>query len=474
MKGTRLDIETANALPSDSAHRAASEQATLLLPRWIATAVPGQPLLSDHGLLMQGGLIRELAPQKRLRAAHPEALIVELADHLLIPGLINLHCHAAMALFRGVGDELPLKAWLESRIWPLERALVSEAFVYDGSLLAAIEMLQAGITTVNDMYFFPEQGIEAMRDAGMRVSAGLVVIDFPSAYAADPEDYLRKGLAIRDRWREDPAVSFCLAPHAPYTVSDAALEQLAMLSAELGLPVHMHVHETALEIEESVQRYQLRPLQRIARLGLLGPDLIAVHAVHLIAAEIEMLAASGANIAHCPHSNLKLASGFAPIAALLRSGVNVGLGTDGAASNNRLDLLAEAATAARLAKAVSGDASAFSASQVLHALTLGAATALGLQDRIGSIEPGKEADLIAVDLLEARSLPCFDPLSHLIYVSGRDQVSDVWVAAQPVVRMRQPVSQAFLAHAERLRGRLPLWQNRVNETLSQLSSESLV
>nr|NDG60424.1 TRZ/ATZ family hydrolase [Betaproteobacteria bacterium] len=152
----------------------------------------------------------------------------------------------------------------------------------------------------------------------------------------------------------------------------------------------------------------------------------------------------------------------------------VGLGTDGAASNNRLDLLAEAATAARLAKAVSGDASAFSASQVLHALTLGAATALGLQDRIGSIEPGKEADLIAVDLLEARSLPCFDPLSHLIYVSGRDQVSDVWVAAQPVVRMRQPVSQAFLAHAERLRGRLPLWQNRVNETLSQLSSESLV
>ncbi|NBU02288.1 MAG: hypothetical protein EBT41_10195 [Betaproteobacteria bacterium] len=279
---------------------------------------------------------------------------------------------------------------------------------------------------------------------------------------------------MRDRWREDPAVSFCLAPHAPYTVSDAALEQLAMLSAELGLPVHMHVHETALEIEESVQRYQLRPLQRIARLGLLGPDLIAVHAVHLIAAEIEMLAASGANIAHCPHSNLKLASGFAPIAALLRSGVNVGLGTDGAASNNRLDLLAEAATAARLAKAVSGDASAFSASQVLHALTLGAATALGLQDRIGSIEPGKEADLIAVDLLEARSLPCFDPLSHLIYVSGRDQVSDVWVAAQPVVRMRQPVSQAFLAHAERLRGRLPLWQNRVNETLSQLSSESLV
>jgi 5-methylthioadenosine/S-adenosylhomocysteine deaminase len=446
----------------------------LLLPRWIATAVPGQALLESHGVFVRDGLICEVAAQDELRRRYPDVERIELADHLLIPGLVNLHTHAAMALLRGVGDDLPLQSWLHERIWPLERELVSETFVYDGSMLAAIEMLQAGITTVNDMYFFPDQGIEAMRAAGMRISAGLIVIDFPSAYANHGEDYLRKGMAIRDRWMNDTAVSFCLAPHAPYTVSDAVLEQVAVLSAELGLPVHMHVHETAREVEESLHLHGLRPLQRIAKFGLLGPDLIAVHGVHFNESDIAMMAGAAAHVAHCPHSNLKLASGFAPIAALLKAGVNVGIGTDGAASNNRLDLLAEAATAARLAKAVAGDASAFAAPQVLHALTLGGATALGLQDRIGSIELGKEADLVAVDLGGFTCSPCIDPLSHLVYVCGREQVSDVWVAGEPVVRMRQPMSTAFNEHRDRLRSRLPLWQNQVVSHLSRLNRQTVV
>ena len=451
-----------------------TKPATLLLPRWIATAVPGQSLLTSQGVLIVDGLIREIAAQAQLLASYPDAEQIELADHLLIPGLVNLHCHAAMSLLRGVGDDLPLEQWLASRIWPLERELLSESFVYDGSLLAASEMLRAGITTVNDMYFFPEAGIEAMRVAGMRVSAGLIVIDFPSAYAHHAEDYLRKGMAIRDRWRQDPRVSFCLAPHAPYTVSDAVLEQLGVLSAELSLPVHMHLHETAFEVEASLRLHGLRPLQRIAKFGLLGPDLIAVHAVHFNEADMAMMAAAAAHVAHCPHSNLKLASGFAPIDALLKAGVNVGLGTDGAASNNRLDLLAEAASAARLAKAVAGDATAFSALEVFHALTLGGATALGLQDRIGSIEQGKQADLVAVDYSTLDAYPCMDPLSHLIYVCGREQVSDVWVAGEPVVRMRQPVSLAFNQQIDRLRSRLPLWQNQVVSALNGLDRSKLV
>ena len=195
----------------------------LLLPRWVASAVPEEPLWESLGVLISDGLIRDIAPKESLLAKHPDVSRVELGDHLLIPGLINLHCHAAMSLLRGVGDDLPLECWLQTRIWPLERELVSEAFVYDGSLLAAIEMIQAGITTVNDMYFFPDQAIKAMRAAGLRVSSGLIVIDFPSAYATSAADYLHQGLEIRDRWRNDPLVSFCLAPHAPYTVSDAVL-----------------------------------------------------------------------------------------------------------------------------------------------------------------------------------------------------------------------------------------------------------
>jgi len=447
---------------------------TLLLPRWIATAVPGEPLLESQGVLVRDGLISEIAAQDEIRWRYPDAERVELADHLLIPGLVNLHTHAAMALLRGVGDDLPLHTWLQHRIWPLERELVSESFVYDGSLLAAIEMLQGGITTVNDMYFFPEQAISAMRAAGMRVCAGLLVIDFPSAYANDADDYLRKGMALRDRWLDDPGVSFCLAPHAPYTVSDLALQQVAVLSAELALPVHIHLHETAFEVEESLRVHGLRPLQRLAKLGLLGPDLIAVHAVHLNETDIAMMAAAAAHVAHCPHSNLKLASGFAPVAAYLESGINVGLGTDGAASNNRLDLLAEAATAARLAKAVAGDASAFAAPQVLHALTLGGATALGLQERIGSIELGKEADLVAIDMAGLACSPCMDPLSHLVYVCGREQVSDVWIRGEPVVRMRQPVSIALHELRDRLRSRLPLWQNQVVSQLNRLNRQTVV
>jgi 5-methylthioadenosine/S-adenosylhomocysteine deaminase len=352
---------------------------------------------------------------------------IDLPDHVLIPGLVNAHTHAAMSLMRGMSDDLPLMRWLQEHIWPAETMHVSPEFVRDGTALACAEMLRGGITCFNDMYYFPEAALEAAQAAGMRAALGLIVIDFPTAYASDPADYLRKGFELRDRSREDPLVSFCLAPHAPYTVSDATFRQIATFAAELDLPVHVHLHETEHEIEQSLAEHGVRPLERLRRLGLLGPGLIAVHAVHLQEHEIQLLAREGCSVAHCPSSNLKLASGFAPIEALRNAGVNICLGTDGAASNNRLDIFTEMRTAALLAKAVARDASAMPEHAALRAATLGGARALGLGARIGSIEPGKRADLVAVALRGPELTPCYDPVSHLVYAAGREHVTHVWV-----------------------------------------------
>ena len=383
---------------------------------------------------------------------------VDLPEHVLIPGLVNAHTHAAMSLMRGLADDLPLMRWLQEHIWPAETKHVSPRFVRDGTALACAEMLRGGITCFNDMYFFPESSLEAALEAGMRVALGLIVIDFPSAYASDPDDYLRKGLALRDRASEQPLVSFCFAPHAPYTVSDPTFRHVATLAAELDLPVHLHVHETEHEIERSVAEHGVRPLERLRRLGLVDSNLIAVHSVHLEQGEIELLAHHGCSVAHCPSSNLKLASGFAPIEALRKAGVNICLGTDGAASNNRLDLLTEMRTAALLAKAVARDAEALPAHAALRAATLGGARALGLAGRIGSIEPGKRADLTAIALRAPELAPCYDPVSQLVYAAGREHVTHVWVDGALQVRdgeLRNPLISA----SGRLDTHWQIWQN---------------
>ena len=383
---------------------------------------------------------------------------VDLPEHVLIPGLVNAHTHAAMSLMRGLADDLPLMRWLQEHIWPAETKHVSPRFVRDGTTLACAEMLRGGITCFNDMYFFPESSLEAALEAGMRVALGLIVIDFPSAYASDPDDYLRKGLALRDRASEQPLVSFCFAPHAPYTVSDPTFRHVATLAAELDLPVHLHVHETEHEIERSVAEHGVRPLERLRRLGLVDSNLIAVHSVHLEQGEIELLAHHGCSVAHCPSSNLKLASGFAPIEALRKAGVNICLGTDGAASNNRLDLLTEMRTAALLAKAVARDAEALPAHAALRAATLGGARALGLAGRIGSIEPGKRADLTAIALRAPELAPCYDPVSQLVYAAGREHVTHVWVDGALQVRdgeLRNPLISA----SGRLDTHWQIWQN---------------
>ncbi len=405
----------------------------LILPRWVVPVEPDGVVLEHTAVAVRDGRIEAVLPVAQAATRFSAYREIRLAQHALIPGLVNAHTHAAMSLMRGLADDMPLMRWLQEHIWPAEVKHVSPQFVKDGTLLACAEMLRGGTTCFNDMYFFPEASLEAALEAGMRAALGAIVIEFPSAYAADPDDYLRKGLALRDRFGEHELLSFCIAPHAPYTVSDESFRKVSRLAAELDVPVHLHVHETEDEVARSIAEHGVRPLERLRRLGLLGPGLIAVHAVHLSPDEIAMLGRHGCSVVHCPSSNLKLASGFAPVAALLDAGVNVALGTDGAASNNRLDMFQETRQAALLAKAVARDAAAVPAHAALRAATLGGAIALGLDSKIGSIAAGKQGDLVAVRLDGPELAPCYDPVSHLVYVAGREHVSHVWVAGQPRV-----------------------------------------
>ena len=406
---------------------------TVIEARWVLPVEPARCVLRDHAVVINGGRIVALLPAAEARTNYSPKRHVVLAEHALIPGLINLHTHAAMTLLRGLADDLALMDWLEHHMWPAEMRHVSEEFVYDGARLACAEMLRGGVTCFNDMYFFPRATARAALEARMRAALGMIVVEFPSPYAADAQDYLNKGVALRDELKNEPLLNYCFAPHAPYTVSDRSLHQIATYAGELDLPVHMHVHETRQEIEQSLQQYHLRPLARLAEHGLLGPGLIAVHAIHLERGEIELLAQHGCHVAHCPSSNLKLASGFAQVTALLAAGINVGLGTDGAASNNRLDLFGEMRLAALLAKGVSDDATALPAWQALELATIRPARALGLERTIGTLQCGKCADIAAVRIAGAELAPCYDPQSHLVYAAGREHVSHVWVNGELVV-----------------------------------------
>ena len=435
---------------------------SLLCPRWIIPVEPAGAVLEDHCVALRDGLIEAVLPRADAEIRFSSYEKVDLGEHALMPGLVNAHTHAAMSLMRGLADDLPLMRWLEEHIWPAETKHVSPQFVKDGTLLACAEMLRGGITCFNDMYFFPGAALEAARLAGMRISAGMIVFDFPSAYGSDPDDYLAKGLALRDQWGDDPLVSFCLAPHAPYTVSDATFRKVAKLAAEVDVPVHIHVHETEQEIERSLAEHGVRPLARLERLGLLGPGFIAVHAVHLDAAEIALLAKHGASVAHCPSSNLKLASGFAPVAKMVAAGINLAIGTDGAASNNRLDMFEDMRLAALLAKAVARDAEALPAHAALRAATLGGAAALGLQARIGSILPGKAADLVAVHFAGPELEPCYDPVSQIVYAAGRRDVSDVWVAGKHLLQSGTFLDSAPDFPFRGLDTRSKLWQNSLS------------
>ena len=410
---------------------------TLLSARWIIPVEPASSLLEYHSLALSGGRIAAILPTDVARRLYPGVHEQRHDAHALIPGLVNAHAHSAMSLLRGIADDRPLMEWLTDHIWPLEQKWVGETFVRDGADLALAEMIRGGVTCFSDMYFFPEITTRRASLCGMRVVAGMIVVDFSSAWAAGPEEYLSKGLALRDEFRHDPLVTTAFAPHAPYSVSDEPLLKLRTLAAELDCPIHMHVHETAGEIEQSRDRYGMRPLRRLQQLDLLGPGFIAVHMTQLTDEEIELIADCGASVVHCPESNLKLASGFCPVAKLWAAGANVAIGTDGAASNNDLDVMGEMRMAALLAKAVSGDASVIPARTALRMATLNGAKALGLDKEIGSLEVGKAADVTAIRLDGIETQPLFDPVSDLVYAASRHQVTDVYVAGRALLRGRE-------------------------------------
>lgn len=408
----------------------------LLLPTWLVPVEPAGVVLKEHGLGIRDGRIAYIGPRTQaLKLAAHE--VRELPGILLSPGLVNAHGHAAMSLFRGLADDLPLMIWLEKHIWPAEAKWVDEAFVRDGTDLAIAEQIKGGISCFSDMYFFPKIASERVHNSGIRAQIAIPILDFAIPGAATADEALRQGIELFGDLKHHPRIKIAFGPHAPYTVSDANLEKVRVIAEELDAAIHMHIHETAFEVQQSVEQYGERPLARLARLGLLGPRLQAVHMTQISEDDLALLVESNSSVIHCPESNLKLASGFCPVELLWQAGVNVAVGTDGAASNNDLDLLGETRTAALLAKAVAGSASALDAHRALRMATLNGARAMGLEAEIGSLEVGKAADIVAFDLSGLAQQPIYDPVSQLIYATGRDCVKHLWVGGKPLLDDRQ-------------------------------------
>jgi 5-methylthioadenosine/S-adenosylhomocysteine deaminase len=425
--------------------------------RWLLPIVPADRVLADHALVIDAGRILAVLPSPEAAARFAPRRSWRLDGHLLMPGLVNAHGHAAMTLLRGLADDHALMEWLQDWIWPAEGRWVGEDFVRAGTRVAIAEMLAGGTTCFSDMYFFPDTVAACVVESGLRAQIAFPVLDNPSAWAANADEYLAKGLEVRDRFKSNPRLGFAFGPHAPYTNADATLARIAVLSAELDAPVHIHLHETAGEVAESISRHGVRPLERLDRLGLVSPRLQAVHMTQVAPPDIERLVRERVHVVHCPSSNLKLGSGFCPVRSLLAAGVNVAIGTDGAASNNTLDLFAEARLAALLAKGSSGDPTALSAHATLRQATLGGAEALGLADRIGSLEPGKDADLIAVDMRRVACQPLYDPHSALVYTASAGAVTHAWVEGRLLMEDRQLLT----LDTRELMVELEEWQARI-------------
>ncbi|TXL17265.1 N-ethylammeline chlorohydrolase [Methylococcaceae bacterium HT3] len=430
---------------------------TVINARWIIPVEPHEVILEHHALVIHEGHILDILPQQQAQEKYQSSQQENFANHAIFPGFINAHTHVAMTLFRGIADDLPLMEWLEKHIWPLEKKWANEAFVRDGTDLAIAEMLRGGTTCFNDMYFFPEITAHQAIQHGMRANIGLIMIDFPTAWADGPEQYIEKGLALHDELRHEPLIRTPFAPHAPYTVSDEPLQQIRTLADELNLPVHMHVHETKFEVSQGE-----RPLKRLHDLGLINPAFIAVHMTQLTSHEIKKFAQTGAHIVHCPESNLKLASGFCPVQKCLDAGINVALGTDGAASNNDLDMLGEMRSAALLAKGVAEDASAVSAGTALRMATLNGAKALGIDDITGSLTIGKAADICALDLSDIETQPLYNPIHQIVYSATRHQVSDVWVAGKQCLKNKQLTT----LNLQDLKSKIAQWQLKLQAPIN--------
>ncbi len=410
---------------------------TLISARWIIPVNDARETLENHSIAIDQGVIVAILPSAKAVQEYQASHSIDLGDQALIPGFVNTHGHAAMAIFRGMADDLELMTWLNDHVFPAENKWVDYDLVRDGTELATAEMLRSGTTTFSDNYFFPDASAESVLKAGMRAQLCFPTIDFPTAWGAGPDEHIDNGLKVMATYAGHSHIKVNFGPHAPYTCSDEPLLRIKALAEEHGVGIQMHVHETQVEVDGELERRGQRPIRRLKDLGLLSPNFQAVHMTALSEEDINDIVETGAHVMHCPESNLKLASGFCPVHELQKRGVNVALGTDGAASNNDLDMLGEMRTAAMLAKAVSGDATALSAYDAIKMATLNGAKALGWDKEIGSLEVGKRADITAIALNDLESQPIYDPVSHIVYASTRDQVTNVWVDGKQLLNNRE-------------------------------------
>ena len=427
---------------------------------WVFTSDPESQLLSDYSVVIENDKIIDLVPQSKVFDEYEADNTYQLTDHILIPGLINTHTHAAMSLFKGFADDLPLQEWLNNHIWPAEKEFVNPSFVKDGSILGLSEMIKSGVTTFNDMYFFPDATAEAVKELGVRSNIGLVVLDFPTNYATDPEDYLLKGFEFRDKWRNEELITTSIAPHAPYSVSDEAFTLINTYSEELNINIHTHLHETQWEIEASIDKYGITPVQRLNNLGIIGPSLTAAHCVYLNDQDMGILAKNKVSIVHNPSSNMKLGSGIADVAKMLKQNLSVSLGTDSSASNNRLDIMEEMRLAALLIKGSTKSPESIPANEAIKMATINGAKALGLGSVIGSIEKNKKADLVAIDLSAIENQPIYNPISTLVYSSSRSDVSYVWIDGKIKLKEKSLVN----IDEERIIQLAKKWQRKLKKT----------
>ncbi len=430
---------------------------TIISARWVVPVRPRHTVLHKQAVIIDSGRIIDVIDQAELAGRYTADTHHQLDSHALMPGLINAHAHSAMALLRGIGDDMPLMPWLEEKIWPVEARTVSPESIRDGTELAIAEMIRGGTTSCNDMYFFPNIAAEAYSKTGMRAVVGTPVIEFPTPWASSIDEYMQRGIEFAQSIADNPLVGASLSPHAPYTVSDDSFARIREAAETHDLAVDIHLHETANELQPSIDEYGVRPIERLDRLGILNDRLMAVHMTQLTDEEIELIQSRGVQVMHCPVSNLKLASGYCPVEKLRRAGVNVALGTDGAASNNDLDMFGEMKTAALIGKTVANDATAVSAAYTIEMATINGARALGLEHEIGSVEVGKQADLIAIDMDYIETRPVYDLISHLVYATSRFQVSHTWVAGRALMENRELTT---LDMAEMM-DKAAQWQERI-------------
>jgi 5-methylthioadenosine/S-adenosylhomocysteine deaminase len=406
---------------------------TLVCARWVLPVEPDGTVLENHAVAVHAGRIVAVLPIEVARARYAPAELVSRPHHALLPGLVNAHTHAAMTLLRGRAENLPQAQWAQDVIAPIERRWVDPEYVRDGTELAIAEMVRGGVTCFGDMQLWPEVVARTAADLHMRVSIGLVVEQAASRWAGDPDEYIEKGMALRDDYRGDPLVATHFALGPAHELDDTTLLRVRRLADELEIPIALPVHESASELDASIARHGARPLDRLARLGMATPLLVAVHGTQLSGADIDTLANAGAAVVHCPEANLKLGSGVCPAAELLGRGVRVALGTDAPASNNDLDVLSEMRTAGLLAAGVGARPGALVASDLLRMATLEGARVLGLGESTGSLIAGKWADMCCIDLRAPGSWPVHDAATTLVYACSSRQVTDSWVAGRQVL-----------------------------------------